>query len=600
MVRDAFDDALSGFGQWTKTAELRGDPAESAVELRLLTGLMRDNLDLDRPADLCKHDLAELLLLRYPNVVPDPESVPRTTVPALHDFIAYLADSGQVWPSAAHALATDLDMFAAQLTDGVTDPRRWEAARDLLGMMTHEGAGLYEADEGDEDVDLKEAFGLPDELPPIRLPDEAELARMARSAPMIGQLLALAHWVGAGREVDEDGDLAADGQAEAAAAAGVPVDQFVYLWEVAFESGFIELDVDDEELVIPGEVAEDWADSDDADVFDTWALLLGTVLVSTEEVAAELDEELSAELDFAGSGPGLAVMLFLARGYGVPVTEASEIICGGATGELQPDEADLAWQSWLSAHGDPTRLLLDQLSVLGAVEVTQTEEDGDVARLTPLGLAAMRDQFVESGVEIPLLPPPDQMTAGDLLAMAFGAPEEELMAELQAWKSHRTSESAARDMLSAAVDADAASRMLAVSIVTEIGAPAQPAWRDAMGQLPLRGYAKSAMAMQAGDGVLPDLSNEDIAWMFTDSLAMDGWDDTGSDAEHDPVALVTLLQEAIGSGLEPVFEEVARIPHPQAADVLTVIGKVHPDKGVAKAARKAAYKASTRQASRRI
>src|SRR5215469_10223408 len=54
---------------------------------------------------------------------------------------------------------------------------------------------------GDE-VDLKEAFGLPDELPPLRLPPDAELAAAARAIPMLTELAALAAWVGAdGRAV---------------------------------------------------------------------------------------------------------------------------------------------------------------------------------------------------------------------------------------------------------------------------------------------------------------------------------------------------------------------------------------------------------------
>ncbi len=39
--------------------------------------------------------------------------------------------------------------------------------------------------------------------------------------------------------------------------------------------------------------------------------------------------------------------------------------------------------------------------------------------------------------------------------------------------------------------------------------------------------------------------------------------------------------------------------HPDAASVLTVIGKNHPDNKIAKAARKAAYKAKTRQIAQR-
>ena len=60
------------------------------------------------------------------------------------------------------------------------------------------------------------------------------------------------------------------------------------------------------------------------------------------------------------------------------------------------------------------------------------------------------------------------------------------------------------------------------------------------------------------------------------------------------------LGEAVPAGQElAVFELMARVPHPDAADVLTVIGKHHPDKKIAKLARKSAYKAASRQAARR-
>ncbi len=88
-----------------------------------------------------------------------------------------------------------------------------------------------------------------------------------------------------------------------------------------------------------------------------------------------------------------------------------------------------------------------------------------MARLMPLGLAAVRTQLVDSGVEIPLLPPAEQMTAAQLIAMAEGASEEEFTAETAAWLSHRTAEAAARELLAVAAESDPASRLLAVSIV---------------------------------------------------------------------------------------------------------------------------------------
>src|SRR5256885_12112403 len=90
-------------------------------------------------------------------------------------------------------------------------------------------------------------------------------------------------------------------------------------------------------------------------------------------------------------------------------------------------QAEEAWQAWVREHGDPARLLLDLMAEHHAIQIADTE-DGLVARLTPLGLAAIREQLVESGVEIPLLPDAEHMTAAQLISMAAGASEEEFTA----------------------------------------------------------------------------------------------------------------------------------------------------------------------------
>jgi hypothetical protein len=99
-----------------------------------------------------------------------------------------------------------------------------------------------------------------------------------------------------------------------------------------------------------------------------------------------------------------------------------------------------------------------------AIQIGDTD-DGPVARLTPLGLAAVREQLVESGVEIPLLPDAEHMTAAQLISLAAGASEEEFTAETAAWLSYRTAESAARELLAVAAASDPASRILAVGVV---------------------------------------------------------------------------------------------------------------------------------------
>src|SRR5260370_24102762 len=50
---------------------------------------------------------------------------------------------------------------------------------------------------------------------------------------------------------------------------------------------------------------------------------------------------------------------------------------------------------------------------------------------------------------------------------------------------------------------------------------------------------------------------------------------------------------------ETIFETMARLEHPDAEAVLTMLGKHADNKKTAKAARRAAYKAASRRASRR-
>ena len=627
MTKDPFGAALAGFERWTATTK-RKLSADPVGEVETLLDLMRDYLDIDRPADLGEGDLKELLLSVYPRKMTVFDAADtENTVPAVRDFLAYLAERSEIPEGTARALERELDEIAPRFTDVMMDPSNWGMAGSLVHAMAADGVDLedqaavdhwisgYNAGlarfgddeeyEDDDLVDLKEAFGLPDQMAPVRLPQPGELAALARRAPLMAQLRKLAWWLGAGRAVTEDEELVGGGAAEAAAELGVDGARLAHLWWLALDAAFIELD-EDEAHAVPGETAHDWDEDDEDEVLDIWDALFALVIGDTLDDAAALDPDRSSDLDFAGHGAALAVTLFLARPDGLSVAAVSEVIRAGATDELPPAQAEEAWQSWVGAHGDPARLLLDLMADLQAIEIADTE-DGLVARLTPLGLAAIRTQLVESGVEIPLLPDTEHMTAAQLIAMAEGVSEEEFTAETAAWLSYRIAEPAARELLAVAAASDPASRILAVGVVAaELGALAEPVWREVLGQTELRAYAKAALAaLASGDpavaslpGLEPD--DHDLAWIITDALAAEGWDDLGDDVGREPEDLAQRLGEAIPSGQElVVFELMARVSHPDAADVLSVIGKHHPDKKIAKLARKSAYKAATRQAARR-
>jgi hypothetical protein len=281
------------------------------------------------------------------------------------------------------------------------------------------------------------------------------------------------------------------------------------------------------------------------------------------------------------------VLVFLNRGEGLPVAEIAKMIEETATADLPPREADEVWRTWTGAHGDPADVLLDRLAELGAVVV-----DEDDVRTTPLANWSVRNLLVTSGVEVPLSPPVEEMDAKDLIESAQGSTEEELTEEAAAWFELHDPLEAVRELLEVAADAGPFERMFGTSLATQAGSVAGPVWREMLDVRELRPYAKMALAQLEGVDLYEapaglGLDLEDVAWMLTDVLA------TTLDS---PEEIAGQLKESIPPGQEDeLFAVMWKLPHPDAGDVLTAIGAHHPDRRIAKSARKAAFKASSKR-----
>jgi len=487
--------------------------------------------------------------------------------------------------------------------------------------MAHDHVHPHDDDDFEyEDIDIKEALGLPDALPPIRLLPLPELAAQARQAPLAGQLAALTAWVGKdGRAVDEDGDLSETDQTAAVSALGISAEDFDFLWEYALGVEWLLFDPEDEDRVIPGETADDWASGDDESAFAAWSSTLAAVLGETLELygpepdfEADGDDEDEVgeddEFNFTGQGMAIAILLFLARREGLTTDEFADVLWENAAGavvdeddEETREELAEVRERWEEEYGDPARLLLDKLQSLLAVTETETETD-DVIRLTPLALAALHEQLVEAGVEIPVLPATAaELSGAELLAMAEGVSDVEFEAEAAAWAASRGADAAARELLELAAEGEPGARMLAVAAVTQIGAPAEAALRDSLAVPQVRGYAKVTLLSLAGlaDPELGaadvpaelELGPDDLAWLATDLLTL-----ACDDEYPDPDDLAVSFREAVPIGQEnALFDAMARSAHPDAEDVLEHIGRYHPDKQVAKSARTAAHKAASRR-----
>ena len=159
-------------------------------------------------------------------------------------------------------------------------------------------SGLDDGPANWDDIDLEDAFDLPPVLPPVRLPEEAELAAQARRSTLLADLRALADEV---RETTVQ------------TAAVNPV-----LLRLAEEAELVERD--DEDLA-PGEDAG-WLDdlADDSDALDAWEYAFAVVLDTTLEAADDSDPVVADDLDLEGHGPALVTRLFLSRGtaFGSP------------------------------------------------------------------------------------------------------------------------------------------------------------------------------------------------------------------------------------------------------------------------------------------
>ena len=600
MAGDAFEETLAGFRRWAGTTErkLSGDPEEDAAELYTVFSLMPDYLGIDAPSRLTAGSLNELLLHVYPRKVTvlDRKDV-ASTIPALRDLTSYLADTGAITAATERAMDRELDEVEPDFADAVMDPSNWGPATAMMHAMHRDGvdisdsaavdswiaqqnAGVLAAPAADpltwDGIDLKEAFGIPDVVAPVRLPDDEALTALAGAAPLLADLRGLA------RDVRETPVRAAT------------VDSL--LLGLAVETELVERDGD---TLVPGEDVEWLDDLAGGAALDAWDYAFAQVLDTTLAAAGQAEPQAGEDLDLAGHGIALVTELFLGGRAGVPVTQLSESLKSAAIAEVPPDAAERQWEEWAGAHGDPAGLLLGQLAKLSAVAVA----DG-VARLEPLALHAIAAKLRACDVRVPDLPPPGEMTPDDVVLLSMFGTEEDFTADFASWVAERTPEKAARELLAFAASEGAAVRTAAVQVVSRLGDAAEPALREALDRPQLRCYAKMALIEQlAGrdpeQPVPAELkrTTEDLAWFIADSFAP--LTRTIDRNATFPFDMSQLSDAGWDVSTEALFDAMARLDHPDAEAVLTMLGRHCDDKKTAKAARKAAYKAASRRASRR-
>ncbi|MEV4469230.1 hypothetical protein [Nonomuraea sp. NPDC049504] len=225
--------------------------------------------------------------------------------------------------------------------------------------------------------------------------------------------------------------------------------------------------------------------------------------------------------------------------------------------------------------------VLDRLEWTGLLRVT-----GDTAELTPVAVWALREHYLSVGVEAPEAPDLAEADALGLIeGLLEGVPTELAEADIDRWLAGRVPVEAAGELLAAASGAPAVARGIAITIVDRLGPEAEPAVRGYLEHQELRPHAIHWLAARKLSA--PPLTQDELLWVSVDMLAL-----AMPAAEADP----EIFAENMAASGPPahLIEEMWRVDHPDVVEVLELLGRSIPDGTVAKAARKAAFKARSR------
>ncbi|CAL9584076.1 hypothetical protein [Streptomyces sp. enrichment culture] len=466
-------------------------------------------------------------------------------------------------------------------------------------------------------------------LPPARLRTEAELARDALSTPVLSRAAGLARWAGPATRVDAGGGLVEEQLPAAAAELGLTGDDAAACvseaWRVAVDTGLVGIVDEEEGTVAAGAELALLTGGSPRDVLEVWLAALETVIgdvsvpdlgglvdaIAEGEGSGELDLENldwdpEAEADFLDGVLGNLYLLTVgAEGpEGAPVP-----LPALAASVIVPDDMPEPTDDVLQQVSDAMMRLDDQfreLEPVGLVEYHPVDEalmadadeepaapvdDTDVSRygmvrLTPLGLYGLRARLLEAGFQAPAVGDLADKGADALLDGTAVFPPAAAHAETEQWLARREPLASARELLAAARGTDEGAplrRLRCQQALSLVGASAEPALREVLADPELGGLARVWLA-EHGAADVPPPSEALIFWLTIDTVAAQ------LAAEGNSEELRSLV-EGLARQHSGFFDTAWRVDHPATADVLEAMGRLHPDKKIAKEARKAAFKA---------
>jgi len=396
-------------------------------------------------------------------------------------------------------------------------------------------------------------------MPPVRLAPRAELAAAARVVPLLRAARELRAWIAANPEVARRRLL--DGCDEVRAAEA------------------LELSPDELTAALQVVVATDAQASPDQPGPGGVSL----AAAAAEDVLHEWDAALAALLEREALD-GLATALYT---VGAPVRiDALFDAYSAAAGSSGPGRPQRR-EPTADDAADLSRAL-EILADLGVVELgTEDATGGLTVGLSPLGVWGVHRRLLAQGWHVPVLGGAEPGGAVGLLTMMASCDAEDGESKINAWLVGRPPEAAAAELIAAAADGTPGLRGAAFTVLDRIGQPASAEVRGALREPLLRAHA-AVWLHEHGEEA--DLGPADRAWLLVDLGA-------GLLEEADPRDVVSeLLPDVAPDAQAEIVAGLWQVSHPAVVDLLTTLSDHHPEPRVARAARKAAFKARSADA----
>jgi hypothetical protein len=411
-------------------------------------------------------------------------------------------------------------------------------------------------------------------LPTVFLAPDDELVELVAANTEFAKVQLTIDFVGDGRPVDDEGSLSSDDlEALGALLAVEDADDTTETIHLLAAAGLLE--VADGSVVVT-EAGRGAAESP----LETWNEVFGAYL---GRVADSVGEGPVAELI------ELTVTQALLLLYCEPEPVARKDLLGATWQTVRKaidGTFDLKQDQVRKAMKDPVEETVTQVTE-GMVSMGAARTVGDDeahVTLSPLGVWGARQLFLDGPFEAPVVGDLQVEDADVLLDGLIDMRPDAADAELRLWCSTRGEANAAKELVAAAHTATSADQaMMAIHALGSIDSVAESAIRELLDVAQLKPLAY-AWLVDNGHEQLPALDPSGDLAELIDTMSL--WLAVGGPAR--------LAQGLAATG--PAAQQIAlverlwRVDGPYTTAVLDAIAEGHPDKPVAKAARKALFK----------